>query len=278
MSTKARTSIKTKTRPRVRLGRNLEKNLLAYAGAASAGLLSAALPADAQIIYTPSNTPMAVAQRNLGPVFTQFDLNNDGTRDFTFAMSYTSVYNSSTIGHKFYLKIVPAQAGNGAVQGRKTTLAAALSKGDPIGPQQKFGSGGLYMVLSEFNGFGSRKSGTWQVVEFAYVGLKIEINGQVHYGWARIKFPYPGTFFDPGALGYPSIYGYAYETTPDKAIVAGQTSGSAQETSDATKPASLGMLAAGAFGVNLWRGRISANDVQLSPLPWDWVVRREQRP
>ena len=266
MSAKATTSIKPETRPRARLGGTLEKNLLAYAAAASAGLLLAARPADAEIIYTPSNIPMAVARRNLGPAFTQFDLNNDRTRDFTFAMSYTSLYNSSTLRHKFYLKVVPAQVGNGAVQGMKTTLAAALSQGDKIGPQQKFGANGLYMALSEFDAFGSRKSGTWQNVEYAYVGLKFVITGEIHYGWARIKFPYPGTF-DPGPLGFPSIYGYAYESTPNRAIVAGQTSGSAQETSTASTPASLSVLAAGASGVNLLRGRNFASDVGLNPLP-----------
>jgi hypothetical protein len=267
MSTEARTSIKNKTRPRARLGRTLEKNLLAYAAAASAGLLLGARPADAEIIYTPSNIPISFAQRNLGPAFTRFDLSKGSGPDFTFAMSYTSLYSSATIRHKFYLKIVPAQAGNGAIQGAGKSVAAALSQGEKIGPQQKFGSDGLYMVISEFDGFGSRKSGTWQNVEFAYVGLKFVITGEIHYGWARIKFPYPGTFFDPGALGYPSIYGYAYESTPNQAIVAGQTSGSAQETSAASTPASLGALAAGASGVNLWRGRNFANDVRLSPLP-----------
>jgi hypothetical protein len=267
MSAKARTNAEIKIRPRARLGHNLEKNLLAYAAAASAGLLSAALPADAQIIYTPSNTPMAVAGRNSGPTFTHLDLNNDGTRDFTFAMSYTSFYGSSTIRHKFYLKVIPDQAGNGAVQDTGTPTTPALSQGEKIGPQQKFGADGLYLALSEFNGFGSRRSGSWRDVEFAFVGLKIMINGQVHYGWARIKFPYPGTILEPGALGYPSIYGYAYESTPNQAIVAGQTSGSAPKTSTGNTPASLGMLAGGASGVSLWRERNIANDFPLSPLP-----------
>ncbi len=270
MFTRARPTVKTVIRPRTRLGQNLEKNLLAYAAAASAAVLSAALPADAEIIYTPSNIPMAVAHRNMGPVFTHFDLNNDGIRDFTFAMSYTSLYNSSTLRHKFYLKVVPVQAGNGAVEGANTATAAALSQGDTVGPRQKFGADGLYMVLSEFNAYRSRRSGTWQKVEYAYVGLKFVITGEIHYGWARIKFPYAGTFFDPGALGYPSIYGYAYESTPNQPIVAGQTSGSAPNASlpnpsAATKPASLGMLAAGASGVELRREQNRDTDIPLSP-------------
>jgi hypothetical protein len=247
----------------VRLSANLEKNLLAYATAAGAGLLSAARPAEAEIIYTASNTPMTVAGKNLGPVFTQFDINNDGTPDFKFAMSYTSMYSSKTIRHKFYLKIIPAQIGNGEVQGAQAPTAAALSEGQKIGPQQKFGSDGLYMVFSETHrGVSSQKSGTWQNVEYAYVGLKFAISGQVHYGWARIKFPYPNMIMvDPGPLGYPSIYGYAYESTPNTAIIAGQTSGSSQKGTVASVPGSLGMLAAGASRVSLSHVQNFTNDV-----------------
>lgn len=245
---------KTTSRVTARLGRHLEKNLLAYTTAASAGLLLA-LPAEAEIIYTPSNTPMAIASRNQGPALTQLDLNNDGKPDFTFGMSYTSLYNSSTVRFKFFLKVVPHQKGNEAVQGQEAPTAAAVAAGEIIGPQQKFASGGLYMAIKQFGGRGSRSSGTWRKVEVAYLGLKIVINGQVHYGWARIKFPYPGSY------GYPSIYGYAYESTPNQPIVAGQTSGTAKETA-AGAPGNLGMLAAGASGVDLWRGRSSADDVR----------------
>lgn len=59
-----------KSRSTARLGGLLEKNLVAYAAAASAGLLGASLPAQAEIICTPSNTPMAVAGLNEDPVLT----------------------------------------------------------------------------------------------------------------------------------------------------------------------------------------------------------------
>ena len=254
MSAKARTTAGSATRLEAQFGSNLEKNLLAYAAAAAAGLLSSAIPASAEVVYVPSNTPMAVAQTNMGPAFTNLDLNNDGVRDFTFAMSYTSLYNSSTIRHKFYLKVLPAGAGNGVIEAT-TTTAAALSKGQEIGPQQKFGSNGLYMALSEFNARSSQRSGSWRNVEYAYVGLKFVIKGEVHYGWARIKFPYTGSILLPGAVGYPSIYGYAYENTPNQPIIAGLTSGNAQDSSAAVPARGLGMLAAGASA-----GRMSSKN------------------
>jgi hypothetical protein len=244
----SRSVAKRSERPTASLGRHLEKNLLAYVAAASAALLPSALPAEAEIIYTPSNTPMAIAHANRGPVYTTLDLNNDGVPDFTFAISSTLHFSSYgyTTRAKFFLKVNPYQKSNRAVQGQVPLTASAVPAGVRIGPQEKFGAGDLYMQHNTFDWSVGKSSGTWQKVEFAYLGVKFMINGQVHYGWARIKFPYAG------AIYYPSIYGYAYESTPNQPITAGQTSGS--DHSSTAEPASLGRLAAGAIGLNQWRG------------------------
>ncbi len=231
------------------LAHQLERRLLAYAAAASAGLLSSALPSEAEIIYTPSNTPFAVAQVNQGPALTTLDLNNDGNPDFSFAMVSAVRYSSGTISRfKYYLKVIPVLAGNQEVRGNRPPTASAVPADATIGPQAKFGSG-LFMSIKSFNG-AYRKSGTWQNVEYAYVGLKFLINGQVHYGWARVKFPFAG------GTKYPSIYGYAYESTPNEPIVAGDTGASPQESSNVSLPTSLGILASGAMGLNLSRSEI----------------------
>jgi hypothetical protein len=233
-------------RPIASLSGHLEKNLLAYAAAASAAFWPA-IPAEAEIIYTPSNTPLAVAHQNKGPVYTTLDLNNDGVPDFTFAISSTAHFSSYgyTTRAKFFLRLNPYQKSNQAVQGGQPLTASAVPAGVKIGPQEKFAAGDLNMQYNTFSWSTGKTLGTWQKVEFAYLGVKFMIDGQVHYGWARIKFPYPG------AIYYPSIYGYAYESTPNQPITAGQTSGSDQ--SNAAEPGSLGMLAAGASGLNQWR-------------------------
>jgi len=247
----------SKRRQARRLTIDIEKNLLAYAAAAGAVIFSTA-PADAEIIYTPSNTPMTVAQANKGPALTQLDLTNHGAPDFTFLMSSTLGFHSTTFSatttrRKFLLKVDPAVKGNQAVQGQPTVTASAIPAGVTIGPQEKFGEGGLYMRFKSSHIGGSRSSGSWQKVEYAYVGLKFLINGKVHYGWARIKFPFPN------GVKLPSIYGYAYESTPNTPIVTGQTSGSADQTQKAAAPASLGTLAAGASAIDLRRSVGSAS-------------------
>ncbi len=220
MSSKQDRSIeKPKSRSAARLGRQLEKHLLAYAAAAAgAGLLSAAPSAEAEIIYTPSNTPMAIAQTNHGIVLTPLDLNNDGVPDFSFAMSSTLRFFSTTViattTHvKFLLKVVPGQAGNEAVQGQLAPTASAVPAGVKIGPQEKFAPGDLYMAIKSCGiSRCTRNSGTWQKVEYAYVGLKFLIDGQVHYGWARVSFPTR----DSSAMENP-ITSPAFMATPTKA-------------------------------------------------------------
>jgi hypothetical protein len=72
------------------------------------------------------------------------------------------------------------------------------------------------------------------------LGLKFVVHGKVHYGWARLSI----------TLGHHRQYddvsgtltGYAYETVPNKPIIAGQTKGPDVIT---VQPGTLGRLARG---------------------------------
>jgi hypothetical protein len=120
-----------------RLQQSLEKNLLAYAAAAGAGLIVYAHPAAAQVVYTPSNislgTPFA------GGVTTNLDLNNDGTPDFKITnFSYQTQGQGGAS-----LTIVPTQPGNEIVGAYAGTLnhriiAQGLGAGVKIGSSAKF--------------------------------------------------------------------------------------------------------------------------------------------
>jgi hypothetical protein len=100
---------------------------------------------------------------------------------------------------------------------------------------------------------------------------KVFGQGKTHYGWARLSVK---AFF--GAIT-ATLTGYAYETIPNKSIIAGRTKGATDEwdeedcgpgasltspTSETPQPASLGMLALGAQGVQLWRRKESASATQ----------------
>lgn len=73
-----------------------------------------------------------------------------------------------------------------------------------------------------------------------YLGLKFVVHGKVHYGWARLSV----------TLGHHQQYddvsgtltGCAYETVPNKPIIAGHTKGPDVVT---VQPGTLGSLARG---------------------------------
>jgi len=114
-------------------------------------------------------------------------------------------------------------------------------------------------------GKGSKKSdytsfsGGWvnsHHVENGYLGLRFFIKGKLHYGWARCTVRTETT-------GVTAIVrGFAYETIPNKDIIAGKTHDAddhAEQLSPASfavpapKSASLGALAMGASGLSIWR-------------------------
>ena len=57
-------------------------------------------------------------------------------------------------------------------------------------------------------------------VKNRYLGFKFQIKGKIHYGWARLNVTGSGL----GTI-VATMTGYAYETIPNKAIVAGRTKG-----------------------------------------------------
>jgi hypothetical protein len=101
----------------------------------------------------------------------------------------------------------------------------------------------------------TRGYGPWAAATKRYLGLKFVIQGQIHFGWARLNVK-------AQAGGVVAVLtGYAYETIPNKPIITGKTKGpddSNIETPNAslTAPASeltLGMLALGSTALSIWR-------------------------
>ena len=98
------------------------------------------------------------------------------------------------------------------------------------------------------------------------MGLKFVVGGEVHYGWARLSVTLGHNRQLDDVVG--TLTGYAYETVPDKPIIAGRITGPdvitvAPETGEitppapliapASAPATLGALANGAITLDLWR-------------------------
>jgi hypothetical protein len=87
-------------------------------------------------------------------------------------------------------------------------------------------------------------SGNWANVRNRYLGMKFLISRNYHFGWARLSVACSGDGISP------TLTGYAYETIPNKSIIAGKTKG---KDVIVYKPATLGHLARGASAISAGR-------------------------
>jgi hypothetical protein len=78
--------------------------------------------------------------------------------------------------------------------------------------------------------------GPWLGVKNRYLGLKFQIRGTSHFGWARLS-----VVSTENSITSAALTGYAYETVANKPIIAGKTKG----RDVVTLPRTLGHLAAG---------------------------------
>jgi len=224
----------------------LHKNLNAYAlGATAAGVAALAIvpSAAAEIVYTPIHHQILP---NRGGTGFSLDLTNHGAGDFLIVNFY------STTSAILNVWVSPAHAGN-EVFSNGVGYAAAIPAGVTVGsggrfhPAQSWG-----MANDDFPS--DNCQGPWKEARDKYLGLKFEINGEVHFGWARLSV----TCFTTSAAKV-LITGYAYETVAGASILTGDT-GAAQERASSENPAPsfarrahLGLLALGSSGMAAWR-------------------------
>ena len=238
-------------RPSKKLASSLEHRLSGYALAASAAgvsLLALTQPAEARVVYTG-------VDRAITP-YHHYYLKLDGLIDFVIVdyinCSKASRTNAAaTPPRPFrcngYLTGYADGVGNG-IEGTANVSsfdASALHRGAEIGPNRAFHSRAVMCDVLDSSG---TVLGHWDNVKSRYLGLEFVVNGKRHYGWARLsvkvrKYHITGT-----------LTGYAYETIPNKPIIAGKTHGKDVVT---VQDPSLGHLARGASAVPAWRAKES---------------------
>jgi len=214
-------------------------------------LLALAQPCEAKIVYTPAHRVIR-QNSNFG-----LDLNHDGRTDFRLGFRY-KLYTSGT-NESIFVSPAPGNEVEGAVGRREEFLAAAFRRGAKIPNRYRFAAAQARMAFFCAGSFcpdaSGLYSGNWINVNNRYLGLKFKIHGQTHYGWARLSIQ--GAYFRFTG----TLTGYAYETIPGKAIVAGQTKSpddivegpDAALTAPTREPATLGALALGAPALSIWR-------------------------
>jgi len=239
--------------------------LLSGVTVSAVGLGVLALPplVSAEVVYTPANQSVNEQQRKL-----QIDFNHDGIPDASLSVYG---YCNSGSGNRDCFGSIFALGLQGNQAMTSGGFAAAAKIGKIIGHQDKFQDfPQMARGRSDYNAFNHTSfrssKGPWVNVKSRYLGFKFKIDGETHYGWARLT--------TQGFPGYPSarLTGYAYETVANRPIVAGIKSEAEAQTTpqhngDAAAKqegnyASLGMLAAGTRALQIWRKNKDEDDVR----------------
>lgn len=247
-----------KSRQSATLSESLRRKVEMYGLAAAAGFGIAALasPAQGEVVYTP-------AHKEIGRSGVVIDFNHDGIADVEIAAALNFYADGRGM-------VAYSHHSNRALGTSRGEFVSMLPLGYTVGPNSaKFKLGGAssnypkpkkFFYYCEANSGGASCAGPWYLTggtSGSYVGFEFLIDGQVHYGWARLKLEVTGRNYQTAVY----LTGYAYETIANKPIVAGKTSGAVEsgakesETPASLRPASvsLGMLSAGVSALPMWR-------------------------
>lgn len=235
-----------KNRFPISLHHRLDQKLFTYAaaaGAAGVGMMALPQPSRAEIVYTPTQQTI----RLNGTL--ELDLNKDGIADFTLHNRLASCAGPRCSPEFASQELfVTGPEPNGVRVSAGSRWAPAFPAGKNVGPGNKFSTQGTMERCATAFGDPPAASGPWLEVRHRYLGLTFSIDGQTHYGWARLSVLF-GTRCRTGAV----LTGYAYETVPGKAIMTGKTSGTDEVSEKQGPEATLGALAQGSTGLAAWR-------------------------
>jgi hypothetical protein len=155
------------------------------------------------------------------PMTYDMDLNQDGVTDYVFktanfsfggfsiaATGSNAVYAVPPPLGPYSYDAIPLQGGIVVSESLSGFASGAWVQSPVVGD---------YVIGATFTAAANIGTlGYFTGVDSAYTGLQFFIDGQVHYGWVRVGAPIVG--FNGGW-----IYDFAYETTPNTPILAGQT-------------------------------------------------------
>lgn len=182
----------------------LNNKLKSYSALASSIALMSS-QADAQIIYTDINPDSTT---NIGGDFYNLDLDNGGIFDYTITLNIgAGTYTSQ--------QVAISPTGSNGIAG--DTVGAyvypfAFNSGDTIKSTLQFNFTSSQSMASYFGPSYSYGNFIGQTDKF--IGLQFNIGINLHYGWARFDVDSTASQF--------TIKDYAYNSTPDAYILAGE--------------------------------------------------------
>jgi len=217
----------------------LDHRIALYALAAGAALAAVPL-AQARVIFTPKDVITKFNSHDYN-----IDLNHDGMADL-YLVSITEGCGSETDFCFQFLDAYPLGTSTGFVAITSGVDPSALQTGAIIGSQDAFTQNKTLVFSSGSGNYG----GNFRGVSDRFLGVRFLISGQVHYGWVAFR----RVSGNVARLG-----GWAYETEPNKAIVAGNR-GESEDSAEmrAAQPTGLELLAMGYTAIAERQRRIIA--------------------
>lgn len=189
--------------------KSLQNKLKSYS--ALAGAVATTGVANAQIIYTDVIPDITISTTLSG---VNIDLDNGGFVDFMVA-EQTGVTGSG-YAYNQVLSVVPQNGVNAVAQnGLIATypLNAMLNLSDPIDASLTWATDTVQFAARVYPASTSYNFGNWVGAVDKYFGLRFNLGGATHYGWARFDVATDGASF--------TIKDYAYDATANTAIPAG---------------------------------------------------------
>ena len=207
---------------------------LAAIGLVSGLSLVSEKTADAGIVYS---GPKNIEVDSTSPSY-NLDVNGDSVTDYTINWNLPVAGVSSDV--TFSSPGISGGAVNNAVV-IDGSFAAALDSGMSITGASTFGGGTQTLGTDNYESKSPVTTGPFPNQHDKYLGLRFDIAGQWHYGWALLDVVATG-----GTGQTVTIKGWAYDDEAGASIVAGNTS---SPISSVPEPASLLQLAMGAVGL-----------------------------
>ncbi|MBA3647881.1 MAG: T9SS type A sorting domain-containing protein [Chitinophagales bacterium] len=182
-------------------------------------VMASSLAAQAQVIYT-DISPDKVLGGSVPSSFPDvqidsLDLNNDGVTDFKIILKFYGI-DDSIPGYNFREHMEGVELGNsvGSYEaGGYAAIALQFKSGDSI-PQNLFAPF-FHSVNFAFQS-GSSTVPFWKNEKDTYIGLKLTIGADVHYGWLRLDANTDSLI--PGI----TLKDFAYQETSNVKIAAGE--------------------------------------------------------
>jgi Secretion system C-terminal sorting domain len=200
--------------------KQLLKKLYSFIIPAISGAMLFSASTNAQIVYTDVNPDIlqfcTATSLNSCFIGDSIDINNDGIFDLKLQGAAYAIVQQNPPSRRGYIRVSPLHGS--AVNTDTAGKPLSMNLNDAIDAGGSWLTAASQILISSQSGGGiPLPSGNWLAGTDKYLGLKIVSGNQINYGWVQLNIS-----STPTASSF-TIKDYAYNSTPNQPILAGQT-------------------------------------------------------